>query len=151
MKNIQENFIPIEEAKQLHELGFRDDCLAHLIGFGDGTVVDHKYVLKEERMFINGEEPTSEDVAIDLELNPFGICRVPLFQQAFEFFREKYNMHGYIKQFKNTFEFIIHSSEFGKGTLGNIDVPDYSTYEEAQLECLRTLIKLCYNGSKRES
>ena len=146
MKNMEMNFIPIEEAKDIEELGFDYHCFADLIGFGDGTIVGDHYVLKEERMFINGDYITSEDVAEDLELHQFGICGVPLWQQAFEFFREKYHIQAEIlwRGDMDCFCYKTGNFEYGSHTFSE---NDYKTYEEAQLECLRTLIKLVKNDN----
>lgn len=158
MKDIKDNFIPKEEAKQLHDLGFRDECLAHLIGFGDGTTVEHEYVIKEERIFINGEYPTSEDIGADLGLHQFGICRVPLWQEAFRFFRMKYGMEGVVvRNSKSILDYVAKQGEDVSNGIYRWYIVDQTfgnsspTYEEAQLECLRTLIKLCCNDTKRES
>lgn len=147
MKDISSNFIPSEEAKQLHELGFRDECFAHLIGFGDGTIVGHNYVMKEERIFIDGQSPTSEEIEEDLELHQFGICRVPLWQQAFSFFREKYSLFGRIFEQHHPY---MDKVTFCHNYDNSLPKKEFKTYEEAQLECLRILIKLTKDDTKRE-
>lgn len=55
--------------------------------------------------------------------------QLPLYQQAFRFFREKYNLHAHIEYSKGFYEYWIL-----------LDVVGYDTYEEAELACIKKLI-----------
>ena len=69
-----------------------------------------------------------------------GACSAPTYQQAFRFFREKYNLFGqvnirtyYIYEISNDGIAIKMASQYDKLL---------NTYEEAELECLKKLIEL---------
>ena len=70
----------------------------------------------------------------------------PLYQQAFRWFREKYKMHIINPDFGSKFQykiFNLHLLKQGKesGKTG------FNTYEEAELACLKKLIKI--HGGKQ--
>ena len=75
------------------------------------------------------------------------IVSAPLYQQVFEFFREKYHLSGCIDsgRDKNLIWYIYTISELtlsdSESEIYRIEKEVYS-YEEAQLECLKMLIKL---------
>ena len=48
---MDKEFVPYEQALALKELGFDEPCLAHLIGFGDGTIENGKYVINYQQVF----------------------------------------------------------------------------------------------------
>ena len=60
----------------------------------------------------------------------------PLYQQAFRFFREKYNLHSYIEGAYPWFRFYINSED------DRWEGHKEMTYEEAELACLRKLIEI---------
>ena len=126
---LEKEFVPYEQALALKELGFDEPCLAHLIGFGDGTIENGKYVINYQQVFYPNDFIESDDKAEELGLHPFGICGVPLYQQAFRWFREKYNLkdkYGVFPHHTIMFNYII---EGGKE-------------EEAELACLIKLIEI---------
>ena len=127
--NRDKEFVPYEQSLELKELGFDEPCLAHLIGFGDGTIENGKYVINYQQVFYPNDFIESDDKAEELGLHPFGICGVPLYQQAFRWFREKYNLkdkYGVFPHHTIMFNYII---EGGKE-------------EEAELDCLIKLIQI---------
>jgi len=109
-------FIPYEQALELKELGFDYYNIAWY------TVIDEKPKI----VFLN-----------------YGshLC-APLYQQAFRWFREKYGWIGGVRLLTNSVPGII--GEFTKDK-------DYSfmiigtTYEEAELGCLKKLIEIVKN------
>lgn len=117
-----EQFIPYEQALELKELGFNEDCF--------GGWDKHK---------IWYYHPDS-DIEVD----------APLWQQAFDFFREKYYLLSRIdayredKRTKYFFNFTIYS--YSTGFLDKRMLRDcnnwFKTYEEARLECLKKLIEI---------
>ena len=64
-----------------------------------------------------------------------------LYQQAFRWFREKYNLSGNIDCCDKLCEWNIKSSKLDKGIFSN----KIQSYEEAELECLIKLIKIVKN------
>jgi hypothetical protein len=126
---MEKEFIPYEQALELKELGFDEPCLAFYNGkFLDSTDYD----------FDNG---TSKDI---------GLCIVaPLYQQAFRFFREKYNLIGHVREswsFDNKMEYVSQiNGTFVNHGLFDKPVNRFDVYEEAELECLKKLIEIVKN------
>ena len=117
----QQEFIPYEQALELEELGFDESCLATIDQTGFIHIKGTEYPIRGD-MWYN---------TID----------APLYQQAFRWFREKYELIFHIECDYNSF-------------LGYKDgyIPIYSlypyihdcykTYEEAELACLKKLIEI---------
>ena len=80
--------------------------------------------------------------------NDEGLIQLPLYQQAFKFFREKYDLDSFVKHlYKSTIKVGYY---FGidqyKGVEFQMDFDAwYDTYEEAELACLKELIKIVKN------
>ena len=119
---------PYEQALDLKELGFNEDCIYHY------KKIENKH----------SSIPTFE------MLSPFGknhnlvSSRVsaPLYQQAFRFFREKYGLYHYITTYDATdFEWYIHDKNNPKDDDFE-DITTQDAYEEAELECLKKLIEI---------
>ena len=167
---MEKEFITYEQALALKELGFNEPCLAHLIGFGDGTIENGRYKIIQQQVFYPNDYTTSNDKAEELGLNPFGMCGVPLFQQSFRFFREKYSLVHEIKwsKYKGGLEFDYDifslvlptddelgdeddiASDKSMETYDSLVEKDFKhksseTYEEAELACLIKLIEICKN------
>ena len=114
MKN---EFIPYEQALALKELGFDKPCLAAY--------------LKAGRFLDISEYVNHGDYRI----------LAPLYQQAFRWFREKYNLKSWIEEHtEDTFIYEIRPHKLSDYKEGEIYV--YKTYEETELACLKKLIEL---------
>ena len=123
-------FIPYEEALALKELGFNEPCL----GLYHNDKTFYPTQCKSHEQF-HGQ-----------------VCMAPLYQQAFRWFREKYNIQGYIHS--STVRGNAEKTKQFTGYIWNIngiDMPFLSTdardelhdtYEEAELACLKQLIKI---------
>jgi len=116
---MNKEFIPYEQALDLKKLGF-DELHFGVYGKSEGTlfkVIGDKFDIIDDIHFI----------------------KVPLYQQAFKFFREKHNLVGLITTFnsRNNFRYAIYAEYIG--------VEDYNTYEEAELACLKKLIEIVKN------
>jgi hypothetical protein len=67
-------------------------------------------------------------------------CKAPLFQQAFRWFREKYNLKSCImfrtsmEDNKEYYDWLIKGQE--------VVYRHFNTYEEAELACLKKLIEI---------
>mgnify|MGYP003650346746 CR=1 FL=1 len=111
---MEEHFVPYDEAKTLKELGFDEPCLAY-------------YDLWERLNNI---------------LNHDGdrLCDAPVFSQAFDWFREKYQYRSYIRQdvWNNTCDVEIADDDGN----GYVTIGSFDNYEEAKLGCLRKLIEI---------
>ena len=120
--NIENQFTPYEQALALKELGFDEPCL----DFYDDN----------QELFYNHENEEKIHIGDSV--------KAPLYQQAFRWFREKYNLFGY--SYPNDYQMYgyriveLKSSEnkeliYDWGTL--------NTHEEAELECLKKIIEIC--------
>jgi len=116
-------FVPYEQALALKELGFDETCIMayyHLLSED-----------KKDKLFMRyNDNKTNSDNAIS----------APTFAQAFKFFREKYELYYTIEGSKKYgFAFFIYYENDDKGELKS---KEYSTYEEAEQECLIKLIEI---------
>jgi len=115
--NMNKEFIPYEQALELKELGFNEFCFGYYVG-------------NELITSINDIFNTTEILIIS----------APLYQQAFRWFREKYNLLSYIDYcMTETFRYNI----VWDGSV--ISLSGYTTYEEAELACLKKLIEIVKN------
>lgn len=121
---MNKEFIPYEQALALKKLGYVEQCLALYDLQGKITIE-----------FVNWEN------AINSKDNY--LISAPLYQQAFEFFRENYDLHASFglyqsrKDDKNfDYEIINHDQTV------SIHEDSFKTYEDAQLSCLKKLIEL---------
>jgi hypothetical protein len=120
---MHKEFIPYEQALELKELGFDDYNIAWY------AIVDEKPKI----VFLN-----------------YGshLC-APLYQQAFRWFREKYNIDCYIETKSltiggSTYDYTIIADEEEEWDDGK----RWRTYEEAELACLKKLIEIVKNERK---
>ena len=132
---MKKEFIPYEQALALKELGFNDPCFGW---FTDGhlrigAVVENKHVQGE------------------------GELLAPTFSQAFRWFREKYNLRGFIGFRPNVKQFDCHVYDMslsGKEYVKQRTMEEFNkdplvgTYEEAELACLIKLIEIVKGGNK---
>jgi hypothetical protein len=120
MKN---EFIPYEQALELKELGFKEDCLASYYHAGKRLGIGE---------YINHGNYT---------------ILAPLYHQAFRWFREKHGLVGIIKFGTNDFTYNVYNED-GMGLLTKESLNFNSTYEEAELECLKKLIEIVKTNEK---
>ena len=119
---MNKEFIPYEQALTLKELGFDESCLNFY--FRGEALIEMKatHTFKED----------SECV------------KAPLYQQAFRWFRDKYNLIPDIQYYGNWNFEIFRIGEFAE-PMDDVNV-DYTfkggTYEEAELESLNKLIEI---------
>lgn len=131
--NINNQFIPYNLALELKELGFNEGVLAQYRVDG--------YLCWGKDDCSLGSDISDEDYKNNC-FSEFG-CRAPLWQQAFDWFREKYNLHYIIYKNIN-----IDGYDFCEITTDSIINKNTYSYEEAQLECLKNLIELCKYNKK---
>ena len=120
---MEKEFIPYEQALELKELGFDEVCLAwHNSG----------------RLFIDNYNAINSKMDFDY------CCALPLYQQAFKWFREN---HGIMYTVDNN---IVGNTFHGSFTKINSNyesdyTDDFATYEDAQLASLKKLIEIVKN------
>ena len=111
------DFTLYPEALELKQLGFDEPCLGYYLA---------------NTLFI------SNDIVYNSTDIP--VIKAPLYSQAFRWFREKYNLHALIMPKttpSNTTVYYIYKGKFEE----NWD-NCFEAYEEAELACLREMIKL---------
>jgi hypothetical protein len=126
---MEKEFVPYELAVKLKALGFDEPCLAY---FDAEKVFKFPGTTMCNRNFLDLLTVTA-----------------PLYQQAFRWFREKYNLHSFIDcKWKNLgWEFqLVDLSKME--TISSIDRYNYKTYEEAELACLTKLIEIVEQKEK---
>ena len=133
-------FVSYEMALELKELGFDEPCIC---GYNDYHLLRSKISSSFDGDFVKWDEKYDKDL------------KAPLYQQAFRFFREKYNIQGYI--YSSAVRGNAEKTKQFTGYIWNIngiDMPFLSTdardelhdtYEEAELACLIKLIELIKN------
>ena len=133
-------FVSYEMALALKELGFDEPCIC---GYNDYHLLRSKISSSFDGDFVKWDEKYDKDL------------KAPLYQQAFRFFREKYNIQGYI--YSSAVRGNAEKTKQFTGYIWNIngiDMPFLSTdardelhdtYEEAELACLQKMIEIVKN------
>jgi len=148
---MEKEFIPYEQALALKELGFDEPCLL-CVQYSWGTDVSTGKKFKNSIWLGNGYDADIDDKKIKYKFPKYtepgyGDLKIPLYQQAFRWFREKYNLFCEIQIDRTTepkFCFDIFQYEHF-GNYEKIEVEEwylYRTQEEAELECLKELIRI---------
>jgi len=114
---MEKEFIPYEQALELAKLNFNEKCFGY-------------YGIENKLHF----EISSN---LDSNLTRRNFLSAPLYQQAFRWFREKYNYYYPIHRTTNNTNQVLYS-------IGPY-VGNYFTYEKAELECLKKLIEIVIN------
>jgi len=132
-------FIPYEQALELKELGFDEPCI--------------KFYWTDGIFLKDYEKPFNYNKRDN-------VISAPLYQQAFRWFREKFNLKSSIMDFIDDVTgiewdysiAIIGTDIDEKGEYVplidySIDDPNrkYGTYEKSELACLIKLIEICKN------
>ena len=125
-------FIPYEQALALKELGFDEPCLANYTVIPEDGI--DWFTIPEQGI----TDKTSFGSSKNYNSKYFeeeGTISAPLYQQAFRWFREKYNLD------------VISRPHIGKSKKYVCDPINFrleakNTLEEAELECLKKLIEI---------
>jgi hypothetical protein len=130
---MENEFIPYKQALALKELGFDEHCFAH---YCNGDLITKTAILKSSTMLYyqqNNINPNNQYKHQN--------CTAPLYQQAFRWFRKKYNLKSFIQPLINDDDIDIYVFAYGNGEIEHDDY-DYLTHEEAELACLIKLIEI---------
>ena len=113
MKNLQKDFLPFELSLKMKQLGFDKPCFGYYDEGGNLYTEMQEYL------------------------------PAPLYQQAFRWFREKYDLKGHVEpvEYLDGTPDTYHWSIFNNCNSGN----DQLTHEEAELACLVKLIDIVEN------
>ena len=134
---MEKEFVPYELALRLKALGFNEKCYGYFTRdkeffYFDVDDLSSAYTKNMDNLVVNSVN--------GLE------CTAPLYQQAFRWFREKYEIEAttscfYSRRLNIPYEerqYHCHVIRDGVTSKG----PKYKTYEEAELACLKKLIQI---------
>ena len=125
---MEKEFITYKQALALKELGFDEPCMGYYM---ENNNLKMRLIQKKQK-----EQDEFSELA-------------PLYQQAFRWFRKKYNLDSWItkeNKYQQPYCWYIqdniteYNSDFRIG--GLIWDTFFQTYEEAELECLKKLIEI---------
>ena len=116
---MKKEFVPYELAVKLKALGFDESCF----GCYDEKCVFGLTVMSIKQYYTNSKEDTWN-------------CAAPLYQQAFRWFREKYDLYSFVFKFDEGFGY----ETYKEGVTQTNE--SFDTYEEAELACLNKLIEI---------
>ena len=147
---MNKEFIPYEQALELKELGFNEECIAYY-----HTDIEKNKVGFDARkkLEINSysESFDEKDFVTNKDEWDYYIT-APLYQQAFRWFREKYGLFSAVnvdQTMEPKFAYCISkywtdALSWGWDTIVfNSDL--HYTYEDAELACLKNLIEIIKN------
>lgn len=121
-QGVESLFCPYEQALALKELGFDEPCIGFFENNGKNSLL-----VTDSVNFTN----------TDLEVE--GVSS-PLYQQAFRWFREKYNLNSFIIDSKS-YNWYFNINDMIIDDVVS-EVLFFKSYEEAELECLKKLIEI---------
>lgn len=126
---MKEQFVTYEIALKLKELVFDEECSA--IYNGKNLKIKHQSSISD--MFDDDYDWDSD------------IIQAPLYQQAFDFFREKHNIHISVDYCKYSIEKLngwYYTFDFQTDAMPN-RLGKYDTYEQAREQSILKAIELC--------
>lgn len=133
---MEKEFVPYDLALELKDLGFGEECIGYWRDENKPCPITMcKYT-------------TKYDFDDDINFPKFK-CLAPLWQQAFDWFREQLLLDSYIMPYwfidseykSKRYTFSIEPSN-KLDELFDCDADEYDNYEEAELECLKKLIEI---------
>ena len=128
---MDKEFITYEQSLDLKELGFDEPCF----GWFRSTLIPSNFT----EYFLETEFGMNESPSDWVNSNFLDkACSAPLYQQAFRWFRKKYQIDSWIYPNLNG----LYSVSIVRRGVGLGKLSEYQTYEEAELECLKKLIEI---------
>ena len=132
---MEKEFVPYEHALELKEIEFNEPCFMFY-----EQETSSKYLQKgiDDEYWGDYSEPRDWNSIPNKPWKPFCQCvSAPTFSQAFRWFREKYGLVIVIKPISDI------KLELGYNIIKNgLIMKACTTYEEAELACLKELIKI---------
>ena len=135
---MEKEFTPYDLALALKELGFDEPCFGYYENKTKELKPTHGLIFE----WFNG---TNDNDGFEWKIS------APTFSQAFRWFREKYKIIGKVNDnsiLENTYSISISKIFdshilYANGRNHNLkDKQGFTTYEEAELECLKKLIEI---------
>ena len=136
---MEKEYVEYDESLGLQEIGFNIPCFAYYI-------TDESINVNKKLFRFRGVEEDLRRKNSSFKNLPNMVC-APLYQQAFRWFREEYNMLATVYSNASGFLYECHDSIGGthrgwSDYNGPNDSGVWDTYEEAELECLKKLIEI---------
>ena len=122
---MEKEFVPYNLAKQIKQLGFKQECFGYYI---DVEVANPFLVINR---------------ISDTQGGYYTLA--PLYQQAFDWFREKYKIECYVNSYwnENDSSKRTYYANYNYGSDIFYTIPkEFETHGEAELECLKKLIEI---------
>jgi hypothetical protein len=143
---MEKEFVPYEQALDLKELGFDEPCLLR-IQYSSGYDVFTGRKFQNSIWLGNGYEADIDDKKIKYKFpyhseQKYGNLKIPLYQQAFRWFREKYGLFHSITEYNKDGSLIIEISKDRVEIFRKMTNFDFTEYRESELECLKELIEI---------
>jgi hypothetical protein len=146
---MNKDFTLYPEALELKQLGFDEPCIAHYTVIPEDNInwftISEQAITDNSSIFGSSKNYNTEWFETE------GTISAPTCSQAFRWFREKYNLRGFIGFRPNVKMFDYHIYDMSLSGLEytkqrtmeefNKD-PKVGTYEEAELACLKKLIEI---------
>ena len=138
---MNKEFVSYEQALALRELGFDEPCFTSYDDEGDlrnpfdysNSEYDHnRSYIGDTKHFVYNSKLTIENFIGNKDFYK-QFTAAPLYQQAFRWFREKYDVHFHLKKFNETKWWV----EWGFWSSAIFD-----TYEEAQIASIKKIIEV---------
>jgi hypothetical protein len=119
---MNKEFIPYEQALELKELGFDEPCFGYYRTYGS-----NKFYLGWMLRPIPSR---------------YKIIKAPTIQQVFKWFRKTYSFYCVLEKYQfDDWSYKISKIE-KNSTVNSKSVDGFTTYEEAELACLKKLIEI---------
>ena len=123
---MEKEFVPYKQALALKELGFDEPCFSIYKTNGE-LIFTEFYEYNKLQKYSEKSHIGSDWLSLK--------CYAPLYQQAFRWFREKYNFK-YSIGITNTCVYHIPVSNYHTTFM----LQDCESYEDAQLQCIKAFI-----------
>jgi len=140
---ISHEFIPYEQALELKELGFNEECSAYYFVYQDKLRFSYAAI---ENDFDSGNDIIDYVTNSDFHKE---YATAPNYRQIFRWFREKQGLFARV-DFNSRYDDLPPYYDYIIGDMNhyvvlNVINEEFATYEEAELACLKKLIELVKN------
>lgn len=144
---MEKHFVNYQQAMYLKSIGFDEPCFAY---YQKSAVIGNDTILPIQIM----DKASNFN---DAEYSKMGVpfCSAPLKSQVVEWFREKYNLRGFIGFRPNVKKFDYHIYDMSLSGMEYVKQrtitefnkdPKVGTYEEAESACIDKLIEIIKHG-----
>ena len=138
---MEKEFVPYDESLALKELGFNEKCFGKYYYVREHEVYDPRkgedFIFGDNNRIMLRDYPCNYGYDSD----EITVCAAPIFSQAFRFFREKYDLDNWVYKSRDYTYFysILKDSRYLSPSI------EFTSHEEAELECLKKLIEIVKN------